>query len=321
MYAMRKHDLPPSDGGTYIELKYVDVRKEWQRRVAKVFMMLCIMVGIIFSVPISTTDIILNEKTADMTEIKVNPPVEEENPITLNSVYPTAVNTELNIGTNIVKIEPEFVATETVNKEMYAIDLVNVRTSPTTEEDNIFKVADYGDQITVLEKSEEWYKVLFKGKECYIHNGLLSETKPEMYRYRADDEEYAILCRIVEAEVTGNTGKWHGVSDDDFYMSKLRVAQNILNRVECVRYPDTIEGVVFQKGQYSPIGDGRYWKVTVTDMTRRAVNEALKKPTPDYTQNAIYFRDDGRSFSQYGEYLFTDALGIQFYGSYKCSCH
>lgn len=92
--------------------------------------------------------------------------------------------------------------------------------------------------------------------------------------------EYEILCRIVQAEAGG----------EDF-QGKRMVADVILNRVESAKFPNTIEGVVFQGGeespQFSPIRDGRYYTVTVTRETRNAVDKALDGG--DSSGGALYF--------------------------------
>ncbi|HAU86474.1 MAG TPA: hypothetical protein DCW90_13560, partial [Lachnospiraceae bacterium] len=69
--------------------------------------------------------------------------------------------------------------------------------------------------------------------------------------------EKNILMRIVEAEATGED-----------ITGKMLVANVVLNRVNNSSFPDTVEGVVFQKNgsvyQFSPIKDGRYYKVEIS---------------------------------------------------------
>lgn len=63
----------------------------------------------------------------------------------------------------------------------------------------------------------------------------------------AEDDLY-ILSHIISAE-SGNCSR-------DMMLS---VGSVVLNRVEDDRFPDTIEEVVFQEGQYSPTWNGAYW--------------------------------------------------------------
>ena len=82
------------------------------------------------------------------------------------------------------------------------------------------------------------------------------------------ESEYNVLLRIVEAEVG---------SEDLF--NRTIIANAIINRMFDTGYPDTIEKVVFQNNgkiyQFSPILDGRYYKVKVTKDTIKAVEIAL----------------------------------------------
>ncbi len=94
------------------------------------------------------------------------------------------------------------------------------------------------------------------------------------------ESDYNILCRIVQAEAGGED-----------MLGKQMVADVIINRVDSEKFPNTIEGVVFQgeggKTQFSPISDGRYYTVNVTDETKNAVNNAISGS--DSTNGSLYF--------------------------------
>ena len=93
------------------------------------------------------------------------------------------------------------------------------------------------------------------------------------------EHDYQILCRIVEAEAGGED-----------INGRILVANVILNRMESPIFPGTVEGVVFQKSggtfQFSPIRDGRYYRVKVSDETIEAVERALLGE--DYSEGALY---------------------------------
>lgn len=111
-------------------------------------------------------------------------------------------------------------------------------------------------------------------------NATVTTVERETVASATVESEYDMLCRIVEAEATGQDIE-----------AKLMVANVVLNRVESSQFPNTIEGVIFQhRGsvyQFSPISDGRYYSVTVTDGTREAVNRAMAGE--DNSQGALYF--------------------------------
>ena len=86
---------------------------------------------------------------------------------------------------------------------------------------------------------------------------------------KVTDEEYEILCRIVEAEAT-----------DGNIRQKMNVASCVMARVEGKSWENTIKGVVFSHSgstyQFTPISDGRYYSVKITATTRMAVSNVLR---------------------------------------------
>lgn len=151
--------------------------------------------------------------------------------------------------------------------------------------------------------------VAASGQRVVGCNTLEKEAEPA-YDLCAEDLE--ALYRIVEAEA--------GSEDED---GKLLVANVVLNRVESDKFPDTVTGVVFQteKGvaQFSPVSNGRYNQVTVSEETKAAVERALYGE--DISEGALYFV--ARSYADSGklnwfeanlEYLF-DHGGHEFYTS------
>lgn len=81
--------------------------------------------------------------------------------------------------------------------------------------------------------------------------------------YLLSREDTEILYRIVEAEATG-----------DSIEQKKNVASCVLRRTES-GWGDTVKDVVFSAGQFTPISDGRYYEVSITASTIKAVNEVL----------------------------------------------
>lgn len=96
------------------------------------------------------------------------------------------------------------------------------------------------------------------------------------------EHAYEVLCRIVQAEAGGEDA-----------LGKQMVADVIINRVESPKFPDSVEGVVFQGTQFSPVRDGRYYSVTVTGETRAAVDRALVGA--DSSGGALYFVNAGKA--------------------------
>ena len=107
---------------------------------------------------------------------------------------------------------------------------------------------------------------------------LTQEEKDKAtWNYNVSDKELLMLQKIVMAEAEGEP-----------YEGKIAVANVVLNRLRSANYPDTIEGVIYQKYQFSPVANGRMDRVTPNEDTIRAVNEAMngRKEVPDET---LYF--------------------------------
>lgn len=144
----------------------------------------------------------------------------------------------------------------------------------------------------------------------------IEKRKAEDLRMYIDDNTKEILTRVVEAEVTGSkfNYKGHNLTYDELLVSKIRVAQVFMNRVEdnkSFRSIDSLYEALTDRNASATFVDGRYHSVNVTDITREAVELALQKSTPDYTNGALFFTSG--STCAYGNYLFTDAVGHSFF--------
>ena len=99
-------------------------------------------------------------------------------------------------------------------------------------------------------------------------------------RYHLDMSELEVLLKIVEAEA--------GCEDED---GKLLVANVILNRLNSDKFPDSVSEIVFQQEngitQFSPVSDGSYDRVQISEETVRAVGRALDGE--DISEGALYF--------------------------------
>lgn len=92
------------------------------------------------------------------------------------------------------------------------------------------------------------------------------------------------------------------VSDDAYRLAKIAMAEAesedtegkalvmlvVLNRVWDDEFPDTIEEVIFQKGQFSPISNGRYDEVEPDEDCYRAL-QLIQTGGWDESHGATYF--------------------------------
>jgi len=113
--------------------------------------------------------------------------------------------------------------------------------------------------------------------------GMIMSLIISLNPYIRNEEDVNILYRIVEAEATDGTIE-----------QKKNVAYCVMARVEQKDFPDTVKGVVFAKGQFTPVSDKRYYSVEITNETKKAVNEALMNFTGGH--GCTYFCTDCESY-------------------------
>lgn len=122
------------------------------------------------------------------------------------------------------------------------------------------------------------------------------------------DDEIHILERIVEAE-----------AGDQPLKGRIMVAHVVLNRVASEEFPDTIETVVFQNNsstyQFSPVKDGRYYEVTVSKKTKKAVAKAFQ--SKDLTDGALYFMSRSGSSKKNIKWFDSALTKITSYGCHE----
>lgn len=121
-----------------------------------------------------------------------------------------------------------------------------------------------------------------------------SETAKELYSEK--DIELLALVMLAEAEGECEEGQ-------------RLVVDVILNRVDSDRHPNTIHDVVYQKGQFTSMWNGRTDRVTITDEARQLVREELESRT-DY--DVIYFRM--YDYHRWGTPLFK--VGCHYFSAY-----
>lgn len=134
------------------------------------------------------------------------------------------------------------------------------------------------------------------------------------WEYELSRQDLEVLCRIVEAEAGGE--------DEE---GKLLVANVVLNRMNHEKFPDTVTEVVFQQSngvtQFSPVNNGRYWTVTVSEETMDAVERALEGE--DISDGALFFAarkyadsEKMRWFDEKLKFLFVHG-GHEFFTAYE----
>lgn len=129
-----------------------------------------------------------------------------------------------------------------------------------------------------------------------------------------------------ETEYQGIIGSMDWDFEDGYLLAKIAMAEAesegvegkalvmlvVLNRVWSDDFPDTIEEVIFQEGQFSPISNGRYESVEPDAECYEAL-ELIQVDKWDESQGALYFESESESdwhkkhldfLFQYGNHYF-----------------
>ncbi len=159
-------------------------------------------------------------------------------------------------------------------------------------------------KICELEKSNEYHARMNEKEECRQEKAWEKEQRRRCEVRQKKHQEREILQRIVEAEAGNQDLK-----------GRIMVANVILNRVKSGRFPRTVKGVVFSPGQFSPVSNGRYYRVQVSDKTKKAVKMALNGR--DYSEGALYFMCRSASEAENVSWFDRDLTRVKIHGCHE----
>ncbi len=100
-----------------------------------------------------------------------------------------------------------------------------------------------------------------------------------------NSSDYELLARIISAEARGEP-----------YAGQVAVGAVVLNRTEHPSFPDTISGVVYQRGAFSCLNDGQFYE-KIADSAYRAASDALNGLDPG--GGAIYYYNPKKSTNKW----------------------
>ena len=126
---------------------------------------------------------------------------------------------------------------------MYSRGEYEIKAEP-TEDSETLGVSLLNTSFDVVGHMGDWSIIQTAVKDAYIKTVHLSEI-PITYT----EEDLDVLAHVICGEAQS--------SPDD---EQLYVGSVVLNRKNHPSFPNTIKGVVFQKGQYSCTRDGNYYR-------------------------------------------------------------
>lgn len=201
---------------------------------------------------------------------------------------------------------------ESVGRTMAKVntDALRVRKEP-SEDAGVWGLVKRNDtwEALIEETSDEWVAIEFEGELGYISAEYVSteflvdngETYEEIKeRERREQEEKAKLIANYGAVAVGSTDDVllgalvQCEAGNQSYEGKLAVAAVVMNRVRSGAYPNTIGGVIYASGQFTPAGNGKVQQrmaLGVSESCLQAAREAINGATN--VGGATHFRRAG----------------------------
>ncbi len=211
---------------------------------------------------------------------------------------------------------------EAVGKNIAVInaDAVNIRQDKSTDAE-VYGVMTKDNILDVISVEEDgWVCVDVEGNDGYVLSEFVDlefkidygetmeeikarkEAEKEANRYQnygeytADADTTLLLAALIHCEARGES-----------YEGQLAVGAVVMNRVRSSAYPDTIHGVIYASGQFTPALNGKVNKVyesgNINESCIRAAEEALSGVSNigDLTH---FRRNDGRDGIVIGNHVF-----------------
>ncbi|UTV34838.1 cell wall hydrolase [Bacillus altitudinis] len=155
-----------------------------------------------------------------------------------------------------------------------------------TNGDSMSKIAESHnmtlDELSKLNPSVQNLDLIYIGQTINTSKNEHSNNKSSEVSIKKDNKttinknsEVDLLARLIRAEAQGES-----------YSGKVAVGEVVINRVNSSEFPNTIEAVIYQSGQFSPVSNGSINKPADSD-SLKAAQEALGSGSN--VGDALYF--------------------------------
>ena len=188
-------------------------------------------------------------------------------------------------------VEVKAMSIEEVEEVVEIVQTPTPQLTPDPIEVALQEVEKRMSEIEMIEDKMEWF-IAYK-EIINDYYGVLDPPET-IYDYFTEDE-IILICRVVETETY----------DQDF-MSKVNVANVVLNRYYDGRFGETITEIVTSPKQFA------YGRKKITEDTILAVEYAFE--IEDTTNGAIFFHSNSKIDTFCGaKYIFSDSAVHHFY--------
>lgn len=171
-------------------------------------------------------------------------------------------------------------------------------------------VAEYADQIADAEETISTLENMISAQEQDIAALQKQYEKELELSRRASKAKWRNISEVTFAEDdrTLLANLIYCEAGGEPYDGKVAVGAVVINRVLCSQYPDTIVGVIYQKGQFEPVGTGRLALALASNKATASCYQAADEAMSGYTNvgQCVYFRTPipGLTGQQIGGHIF-----------------
>lgn len=187
-------------------------------------------------------------------------------------------------------------------------DILRVRTEPDTDAE-VVGLLTVDDELEIIDFiDDDWISVEYQDETRYVSTEFVNvnfhidegETLAAIKK-REEEERQAKLTANQGAVVVGGddlrllAALIHCEAGSESYNGKLAVGAVVMNRVRSGAYPDTISGVIFASGQFTPALNGKVARVYTTGNFADGCYEAAQAAINGETNvgGATHFRRAG----------------------------
>ena len=145
-------------------------------------------------------------------------------------------------------------------------DSLRVREAASIDSAQIGALAQ-NNEVSVLGSSDDWYQIQYSGSSAYVHADYVtlseelkgavsmedyqaSQTTSSSSVISADSNDVAMLAALIECEAGGES-----------YTGMVAVGAVVVNRVNSGSFPNSVSGVIYQSGQFTPVATGTFQSV------------------------------------------------------------
>lgn len=197
---------------------------------------------------------------------------------------------------------------------------LKVREEPSTEA-KILGILPKGDEVEVLSTGEDgWACIDYEGTDGYVfmeyvtiefkidagetmeaikeREAAEAEAKRHVNygQYTADADMTLLLAALIQCEAGGES-----------YEGQLAVGAVVMNRVRSAAYPDTIHGVIYASGQFTPAQSGKVNRVLESGKIKQSCIDAATEAISGVSNvgDMTHFRrNNGRAGLVIGNHVF-----------------